>query len=129
MRLLDSMQTGGSAFEKVYGKPIFDSFSAHPETGKPFDRPMNGVRGRGTGAMLEPYDFTGLRMLAGIGGGSVIRAILRRYGQTSAADARMLMARVVRPCGSVTRPSPGSGRRTSSSLAPHVKCQGRITNQ
>jgi hypothetical protein len=42
---------------------------------------MTGVHGRETEAMLEAYDFTGIRTLADIGGGnaSVISAILRRY--------------------------------------------------
>jgi hypothetical protein len=79
--LLYSVQTGQSAFEKVYGKPIFDFLSDNPETGRLFDQAMTGVHGRETEAMLEAYDFTGIRTLADIGGGnaSVISAILRRY--------------------------------------------------
>src|SRR6516225_6903522 len=79
--LLHSVETGHSAFEKVYGKPIFDYFSDHPETGKLFDQAMTGVHGRETEAMLEAYDFTGIGTLADIGGGngSVLMAILRRY--------------------------------------------------
>jgi hypothetical protein len=79
--LLYSVQSGRSAFEKVYGKPIFDYFSEHPESGQLFDQAMTGVHGRETEAMLEAYDFTGIGTLADIGGGngSVIRAILRRY--------------------------------------------------
>jgi hypothetical protein len=79
--LLHSVETGHSAFEKVYGKPIFDYFSDHLETGKLFDQAMTGVHGRETEAMLEAYDFTGIGTVADIGGGnaSVITAILRRY--------------------------------------------------
>ncbi len=79
--MLYSVQSGQSAFEKVYGKPIFDYFSQHPETGKLFDQAMTGVHGRETDAMLEAYDFTGIGTLADIGGGngSVLTAILRRY--------------------------------------------------
>ena len=79
--LLHSIQTGESAFEKVYGKPIFDFFSENPEPGKLFDQAMTGVHGRETGAMLEAYDFSGIRTLADIGGGngSVITAILKKY--------------------------------------------------
>lgn len=79
--LLHSVETGNSAFEKVYGKPIFDYFSDHPDMGKLFDQAMTGVHGRETEAMLEAYDFTGVGTLADIGGGngSVIMAILRRY--------------------------------------------------
>jgi ubiquinone/menaquinone biosynthesis C-methylase UbiE len=78
--LLFSVQSGKSAFVKVYGKPIFDYFSEHPETGKLFDQAMTGVHGRETEAMLEAYDFTGIGTLADIGGGngSVITAILKK---------------------------------------------------
>lgn len=79
--LLYSVQSGQTAFEKVYGKPIFDYFSDHPETGKLFDQAMTGVHGRETEAMLEAYDFTGIGTLADIGGGngSVLTAVLQRY--------------------------------------------------
>jgi SAM-dependent methyltransferase len=79
--LLYSVQTGESAFEKVYGKPIFDFFVENPEPGRLFDQAMTGVHGRETGAMLEAYDFTGIKTLADIGGGngSVITAILKKY--------------------------------------------------
>jgi hypothetical protein len=79
--LLYSIRTGRSAFEKVYGQPIFDFFSEHPETGNLFDQAMTGVHGRETEAMLEAYDFTGIGTLADLGGGngSVLTAILRRY--------------------------------------------------
>jgi hypothetical protein len=79
--LLSSVQSGRSAFEKVYGNPIFNYFTENPETGKLFDQAMTGVHGRETEAMLEAYDFTGIRTLADIGGGngSVLTAILRRY--------------------------------------------------
>jgi ubiquinone/menaquinone biosynthesis C-methylase UbiE len=79
--LLFSVQTGQSAFEKVYGKPIFNYFSEYPETGRLFDQAMTGVHGRETDAMLEAYAFTGVGTLADIGGGngSVLTAILRRY--------------------------------------------------
>jgi hypothetical protein len=79
--LLYSVQTGESAFKKLHGKPIFDYFSENPDTGKLFDQAMTGVHGRETEAMLEAYDFTGIKRLADIGGGngSVITAILKKY--------------------------------------------------
>lgn len=79
--LLYSIQTGKPAFEKVHGQPIFDYFAEHPETGKIFDQAMTGVHGRETEAMLDAYDFSGIRTLADIGGGngSVLTAILGRY--------------------------------------------------
>jgi hypothetical protein len=79
--LFYSVQTGRPAFEKVYGQPIFDYFTERPETGKLFDQAMTGVHGRETEAMLEAYDFTGIKTLADIGGGngSVLTAVLQKY--------------------------------------------------
>lgn len=79
--LLYSIQSGKAAFEKVHGEPIFDYFAEHPETGKLFDQAMTGVHGRETEAMLEAYDFSGIKTLADLGGGngSVLLAILKKY--------------------------------------------------
>lgn len=79
--LLYSVQTGKTAFDKVYGVPVFDFLSKHPEQAKVFDEAMVGVHGRETAAMLEAYDFSGIGVLADIGGGngSVITAVLRKY--------------------------------------------------
>jgi hypothetical protein len=79
--LLYSVQTEESAFEKIHDKPIFDFFAENHEPGKLFDQAMTGVHGRETGAMLDSYDFTGIKTLADIGGGngSVITAILQKY--------------------------------------------------
>lgn len=78
---LHCIQTGESAFEKVFGKPVFKYLSENPDKGQLFDLAMTGVHGRETDAMLEAYDFTGTGTLADIGGGngSVITAILKRY--------------------------------------------------
>jgi hypothetical protein len=80
-RLIHSIRTGESAFEKVYGQPLFDYLAANPEKGKLFDEAMTGVHGRETTAMLDAYDFSGIGVLADVGGGNgeVISAILKRY--------------------------------------------------
>ncbi len=79
--LLYSVQTGRNAFEKIYGEPIFDWLSKHPEQAKTFDEAMVGVHGRETGAMLDAYDFSSIGVLADVGGGngSVLRAVLDRH--------------------------------------------------
>ena len=79
--MLYSVQTGKPAFDKVCGMPIFDFLSRYPEKSKVFDEAMVGVHGRETGAMLDAYDFTGIGVLADVGGGngSVLTAILARY--------------------------------------------------
>jgi len=79
-QLLYSVQTGKPAFDHLHGKPLFEYLSREPETGRIFDAAMTGVHGRETDAMLDAYDFSGIRTLADIGGGngSVLRAALDR---------------------------------------------------
>jgi hypothetical protein len=79
--LLYSVRTGKTAFDKVYGEPVFEFLSKHPEQAELFDRAMVSVHGRETGPMLDAYDFSGLGVLADVGSGnsSVLTAVLRRY--------------------------------------------------
>jgi hypothetical protein len=79
--LLYSVQTGKTAFDKVFGKPIFDYLADHPEQARVFDAAMTSVHGRETPAILEAYDFSGVRVLADIGGGngSTISGILNAH--------------------------------------------------
>ncbi len=76
-----SIRTGKVAFEKVYGKPIFDYLGENPEKAVIFDAAMTGIHGSETNAMLDAYDFTGIGVLADIGGGngSQITAILQKH--------------------------------------------------
>jgi hypothetical protein len=80
-QLLFSVQTGGTAFEKVYGLPVFDYLSRHPRQARLFDGAMASIHGRETVAMLEAYDFSSIRVLADIGGGngSVLTAVLQKH--------------------------------------------------
>jgi len=80
-QLLYSVRTGQSAFEKVYQSPLFDYLARHPDKGKLFDEAMTGVHGRETAAMLAAYDFSGIGVLADVGGGNgeVITSVLKKY--------------------------------------------------
>jgi hypothetical protein len=79
--LLYSVRTSKTGFDKVYGMPIFDYLSQHPEEAKAFDDTMVSVHGRETQAMLDAYDFAGIQILADLGGGngSLLTAVLRKY--------------------------------------------------
>jgi len=79
--LLYSVQTGKPAFEKLFGAGVFDFLSRDPEKARIFDEAMVGVHGRETAAMLDAYDFSGVRVLADIGGGngSLMTGVLRKY--------------------------------------------------
>lgn len=82
--LADTVQTGNNAYEKIIGKPIFEHLAEHPEKARIFDDAMTGIHGRETGAILDAYDFSGIDMIADIGGGngSKITAILQKHLKT-----------------------------------------------
>jgi len=79
--LADTVQTGDNAYEKIFGKPIFDHLAEQAEKARIFDDAMTGIHGRETGAILDAYDFSGVEVIADIGGGngSKITAILQKY--------------------------------------------------
>ncbi len=79
--LLESVRTGKTAFDRLYGKPIFAYLAEHPEKAKVFDAAMTAIHGRETAAVLDAYDFSGIGVLADIGGGngSNLIGILGRY--------------------------------------------------
>jgi O-methyltransferase domain len=76
-----SVQTGEPAFNKMFGAPIFEYIPKHPELGPLFDAGMGSINYYETDALLDAYDFTGINVLADIGGGngSLISAVLSRY--------------------------------------------------
>jgi hypothetical protein len=79
--LFYTVQTGVTAFEAIHGKPLFQFLEEHPEQAALFDAAMTAVHGRETEAMLEAYDFTGIGVLADIGGGNgtTLCGVLERY--------------------------------------------------
>lgn len=79
--LYESVRTGRTAFDRLYGKPIFEYLADHPEQAKVFDAAMTSIHGRETQAMLDAYDLSGIGVLADIGGGNGTNLIgvLDRY--------------------------------------------------
>jgi hypothetical protein len=79
--LIYSVRTGKSAFEHIYGMPLFDYLACHPELGRVFDSAMQGIHGRETAAMLAVYDFAPITRLVDVGGGngSLLSEVLREY--------------------------------------------------
>jgi hypothetical protein len=79
--LLYSVQTGKIAFDKLYGMPVFEFLSQNVEQAKTFDAAMVGIHGRETAAMTDAYDFSGLKVLADVGGGngSLLSFVLKKH--------------------------------------------------
>jgi hypothetical protein len=79
--LYESVRTGRTAFDRLYGKPVFDYLAEHPEQAEVFDAAMTAIHGRETQVMLDAYDLSGVGVLADIGGGNGTNLIgvLGRY--------------------------------------------------
>ncbi len=67
--LLYSLQTGKSAFEKVYDLPAFEWFKANPEEAEIFHKANSFKAGSSHGVIAGVYDFTGINTLTDVGGG------------------------------------------------------------
>jgi hypothetical protein len=68
--LLETVRTGEMAFDRLYGRPVFDYLGEHPEQAEIFDAAMTGFSGRAMRAVLDAYDLSGVGTLADIGGGA-----------------------------------------------------------
>jgi hypothetical protein len=79
--LLYSVQTGKIAFDKLYGMPVFEFLSRNVDQARTFDAAMVGIHGRETSAMTDAYDFSGLKVLADVGGGngSLLSFVLKKH--------------------------------------------------
>jgi ubiquinone/menaquinone biosynthesis C-methylase UbiE len=80
-KLDHSVRTGEAGVVKVFGTSMFEYFKDQPELAALFDAGMTSFHGYETGAMLDAYDFSGIAVLADLGGGngSLIAGVLRRY--------------------------------------------------
>jgi hypothetical protein len=78
-----SVDTGLSAFEKVYGKPFFDYLAENPEPARVFNNAMTSHSASDSAAVVKAYDFTGINKLVDVGGGhgALIAAILANNPQ------------------------------------------------
>jgi len=65
-----SIRTGEIAFDKVFGKPIFDYLGENPDKARIFDAAMVGIHGRESDVIAKAYDFSGVNVVADIGGGN-----------------------------------------------------------
>jgi SAM-dependent methyltransferase len=79
--LLSSVETGGAAFDKVFGKPFFHYMRANPDRWQIYDAAMTGVHDSETKPVLDAYDFASCRIIVDVGGGNglALAAILRRH--------------------------------------------------
>jgi hypothetical protein len=79
--IMHSVQTGKSAVEHVYGKPVFEVIGDHPDVAERFNRAMTGFSSRIVPAVIEAYDFSGITTLVDVAGGRgfALTSILKNY--------------------------------------------------
>lgn len=79
--LLHSVETGRPGFDKAFGMPLFDYFAVNSEAARTFDAALEGLRSQATTAMLDVIDFSDVRTLVDVGGGTggLLAAVLTRY--------------------------------------------------
>jgi hypothetical protein len=118
-KVVDAVRTGLPRPKPVFGMPAFDYSAEHKDGGEQFGRAMANVSGFASKAVLEAYDFGGLKTIMDVGGGngSMVRAILEKYPQARGivADLPYIGAQAndaIREAG--WRSAAGSNRRTSS---------------
>lgn len=79
--IVESVRTGETAFDRLYGKPIFEYLAERPEKARLFDAAMTSIHGHETRAMLEAFDLGDIKTFADIGGGNGTNVIgvLNKY--------------------------------------------------
>jgi hypothetical protein len=78
---MHSVKTGESAVQVTEGKTVFAHFEANPQLSAIFNNAMTGFSASVIPAILEAYDFSGIKTLADIAGGhgAVLTSILEKY--------------------------------------------------
>ena len=64
-----SVRTGKPAADHVYGMPVFEYFSQHPDISEIFNDGMTSFSAVIVPAVIEAYDFSGITTLVDVAGG------------------------------------------------------------
>jgi hypothetical protein len=67
--LLQTVLTGETAFDRVFGAPLFDYCSQHPDVGAAFDRTMASLGATMATQVVAAYDFSAMETVVDVGGG------------------------------------------------------------
>jgi len=81
--LLHSVRTGGIAFDKAFGMPVWEFFGQNPDNAKIFNDAMSGMTAQANEALHAAYSFAGINTIIDVGGGhgGLITSILQRNPQ------------------------------------------------
>jgi hypothetical protein len=68
--MLHSVRTGEPAMRAAFGNDLFDYLDAHPDSADRFNAAMVGIHGGDGSDVVAAYDFSSIRSIADIGGGT-----------------------------------------------------------
>jgi O-methyltransferase domain len=79
--LLETVQTGRTAFDSVFGEPVFDYLGKHPDESAVFNEGMTGFSSNIAPAVAEAYNFAAFNTVIEVGGGHgvLLNTILQAY--------------------------------------------------
>src|SRR5262249_8477070 len=82
-QLLDTVRTGRTAFDSVFGEPVFGYLGKHPDESAVFNEGMTGFSSNIAPAVAEAYDFGALKTIVDVGGGHgvLLTTILQTYAE------------------------------------------------
>ena len=77
--ITDCLRTGGDGVTEAYGKDIWQVLAEHPAQCEVFQNAMTGNSSNSVPAIVEAYDFGGIKRIADVGGGHglLLGSILR----------------------------------------------------
>jgi hypothetical protein len=80
-RLLETVQTGEVAFDRIFGRPFSELQSLSPEDAEIFNTAMNAGATMNVPAIVRAYDFSKFDLIVDLGGGrgSLLRGILESH--------------------------------------------------
>jgi len=83
--LLETVRTGRTAFDRVFGEPVFDYLRKRPDESAVFNEGMTGFSSNIAPAVAEAYDFAAFKTVVDVGGGHgvLLSTILRAYAGVS----------------------------------------------
>lgn len=80
-QLLETVRTGKTAFDAVFGEQAFDYLAKHPAESEVFNEGMTGFSMQAAPAVAEAYDFSPFGTIVDVGGGHglLLTTILAKY--------------------------------------------------
>lgn len=108
--LPESVQTGGSAFEALFGQPVFTYMQSHPGEAAEFNAAMSAITRQESVVLQAVFDFSTTQYLVDVGGGLglLLATLLRAY--PSLHGILLELPRMAEGASAVLEPEVAEGR-------------------